>query len=990
MRHGHTTSLVFIFFFFFLHLVFSELSPNQRTTMNQLYGLLPNSTAQFSPPSSWNVTKDPNPCSWKGVTCTSNNSSITNLSLPFFSISSSDFLVLLSQIDTLEAVDLSNNYLSSIPDGFMTGCGKITGLKLLNISRNKLSGPLPTFNGFAKFQSLDLSHNSLGGSIDLQLDGLVGLKSLNLGFNQFNGSVPTKLGKSMVLEELGLSSNHFDGKFPESIANYSKLTAIDLSVNSISGSIPDRFRELLNLQFLILSSNQLSGGIPPFHSTIQNLSRFAANQNFFSGVIPVGMTKYLKNLDLSYNNLHGSIPGDLLSQSNLQSVDLSYNSLSGSIPANMSSTLVRLRLGNNQLKGTIPSSSFGSLQTLTYLELDNNSLSGSIPPELSLCKNLALLNLANNHLTGVLPVQLGVLSKLQELKLQANKLFGEIPIQITKLHALQKLNISWNSLNGLIPSSISSLQSLTNLDLRGNNLSGSIPASIGNLNFLVELQLGNNNLSGSIPASIGNLNFLVELQLGNNKLNGIQLMPLTLQIALNLSSNLFEGPIPGTISKLIGLDVLDLSNNKFSGQIPDFLVQMTSLKQLVLSNNLLSGVIPKFLPFVTVDVSGNNGLINTTNSNSPSLSPKQRKTMDVGVLSFAAGSALGFVLVTIIVVLISRRGNGGLDILAFVDMLMGFERFLIQFYSVKGHWITDNSIHKSKLNLSKAMEAVSKPVNMMLKSEFCTYYKAVMPCGKSYCIKKINWSCKAFQLLNPERFVQELMVLGKLSNSNIMIPLAYTLTARSAYVVYENPQHGTLFDLLHTSCDNVLKWEERYSIAVGVARGLAFLHGCSTSTGPIILLHLSTKSVLMESLSKPLIGDFDLGKVIKPSKTMGTISAVAGSVGYIPPEYAYTMRVTPSGNVYSFGIVMLELLTGRPAISGGTNLAELAMTQTQSIQHDKWEEILDCRLLSDASSGVRDQMLLLLRIALGCIAVSPDERPNAESLLDMLLSVATI
>ncbi|KAF5955180.1 hypothetical protein HYC85_008036 [Camellia sinensis] len=696
MRNGHTTSLLlfffFFFFFFFLQLVFSELSPNQRTTMNQLYGLLlPNS--QFSPPSPWNVTKDPNPCSWKGVTCTSNNSAITNLSLPFFSITSSDFLVSLCQIDTLEAVDLSNNHLSSIPDGFMTGCGKITGLKQLNISRSKLSGPLPTFNGFAKLESLDLSHNSLGGSIDLQLDGMVGLKSLNLGFNQFIGSVPINLGKSMVLEELGLSSNRFEGKFPEAIANYSHLTAIDLSLN-------------------------------------------------------------------------GSIPGDLLSQSNLLSLDLSYNSLSGSIPANMSPTLVRLRLGNNQLNGTIPSSSFGSLQTLTYLELDNNSLSGPIPPELSSCKNLALLNLANNHLTGVLPVQLGVLSKLQELKLQFNNLFGEIPIQITQLQTLQKLNISWNSLYGSIPPSISSLQALTNLDLRCNNLSGSIPVSIGNLNFLIELQLGNNKLSGTIP-----------------------LMPLTLQIALNLSSNLFEGPIPRTISKLIGLDVLDLSNNKFSGQIPDFLVEMTSLTQLVLSNNLLSGVIPKFLLFVTVD-----------------------------------------------------------------------------FYSVKGHCITDNSIHKSKLNLSNAMEAVSKPVNMMLKSEFCTYYKAVMPCGMSYCIKKLNWSCKAFQLLNPERFVQELMVL----------------------------------------------------------------------------------------------------------------------------EYAYTMRVTPSGNVYSFGIVMLELLTGRPAISEGTELAKWVLTQTQLIHHNKWKEILDCRLLSDASRGVHDQMLSVLRIALGCIALSPDERPNAESLLDLLLDVTTI
>lgn len=920
--------------------------------MNRLYGLLPNSTAQFSPPSPWNVAKDPNPCSWKGVTCTSNNSFITNLSLPFFSISSSDFLVLLCQIDTLEAVDLSNNHLSSIPDGFMTGCGKITGLKLLNISGNKLSGRLPTFTGFAKLESLDLSHNSLGGRIDLQLDGLVSLKSLNLGFNQFIGSVPINLGKSMVLEELGLSANHFEGTIPEAIANYSNLTAIDLSVNNISGSIPSRFSVLFNLQLLILSSNQLSGGIPQFLSTIQHLWRFAANQNSFSGVIPLGITKYLKNLDLSYNSLNGSIPGDLLSQSNLQSVDLSYNSLSGSIPANMSPTLVRLRLGNNQLNGTIPFSSFGRLQTLTYLELDNNSLSGSIPPQLSSCKNLALLNLANNHLTGVLPVQLGVLSKLQELKLQANKLFGEIPVQITQLQTLQKLNISWNLLNGSIPSSISSLQALTNLDLRCNNLSGSIPASIGNLNFLMELQLGNNKLNGTIP-----------------------LMPQALQIALNLSSNLFEGPIPGTISKLTGLEVLDLSNNKFSGQIPDFLVKMTSLTQLVLSYNLLSGVIPKFLPFVTLDVTGNSGLINNTNSNSTSLSPKKR-TVAVGiVVAVAVASVFAVGTVTIIAMSISRRFYRIND-----EQIQSQEDFP-QPQVIKGNLLTANGIHRSNIDFNKAMEAVTDPSNIFLKTRFSIYYKTIMPSGISYFVKKLNWSDKIFQLGSHEKFGEELGVLGKLNNSNVMTPLAYVLTVDSAYLFYEFAQKGTLFDVLHGSLGEALDWPSRYSIAIGVAQGLAFLHGYTS--GPVLLLDLSTKSILLKSLKEPQVGDIELCKVIDPTKSTGSLSAVAGSVGYIPPEYAYTMRVTMAGNVYSFGVILLELLTGKPAVSQGTELAKWVLSN--SVKHDKLDSILDFSV-SRTSLAVRNQMLAVLKVAIACVSISPQARPKSKSILRMLLN----
>ncbi|KAF7115180.1 hypothetical protein RHSIM_RhsimUnG0063000 [Rhododendron simsii] len=469
-RYAHTTSLLLLICVIF-HLVVSEIPSDQRNTMINLYNLLQNNTSQ--PPLPWNINRDP--CSWKGVTCNSDNSSITRFSIQSFSLSNLDFLPVLCQINSLESIDLSDNHLSYIPSGFMTGCGNFRGLKELNFSRNRLSGSLPNFDGFLKLESLDLSHNSLSETISLQMDGLVSLKILNLGNNQFSGFVPTHLGKSMILERLGLNSNHFVGKIPEEIANYSNLTSIYLSSNDLSGSIPDRFRELLNLQVLFLSSNSLSGGIPQFLSCIKTLRRFAANQNSFSGVIPTGITTFLRNIDLSYNQLNGSIPSDLLSEPNLRTVDLSDNSLEGSVPENISSSLVRLRLGNNRLNGTIPSSSFGSLQNLTYLELDNNSLGGPIPPELGFCNSLALLNLAMNQLTGLLPVELGNLSHLQELKLQANNLDGVIPEALSQLTRLEVLDISNNSFTGRIPDSLVFMGNLTKLVLSNNLLSRSIP-----------------------------------------------------------------------------------------------------------------------------------------------------------------------------------------------------------------------------------------------------------------------------------------------------------------------------------------------------------------------------------------------------------------------------------------------------------------------------------------------------------------------------------
>ncbi|KAG7944017.1 hypothetical protein I3843_15G076100 [Carya illinoinensis] len=907
----------FFFMFLFCPLVFSELPSNQRNAMIELSKLL-NITDL-----SWSISKDP--CSWNGVTCSSGNSSITKISLSRFSLSSSDFLPRLCQIDSLRSIDVSNNALTLIPEGFIKDCGKIVGLELLNISGNRLVGPLPTFQGFVWLRFLDLSFNSLNGSINLQLDGLIALKSLNLKANHFNGSIPTNLGKAMDLEQLELSANAFEGRIPDQIMRYQNLTLIDLGDNNLSGPVPDRIEDLSKLEILILSSNNLTGQIPAAISNIKTLSRFAANQNHFE--------------DLSYNKLSGSIPTDMLSPSNLQSVDLSYNLLEGLIPLNISPSLVRLRLGSNSLDGPIPSSVFGKLEKLMYLELDNNNLTGLIPPDLGSCLSLALLNLAGNNLTGTLPGQLGNLSRLQVMKLQSNRLVGEIPVEIARLQKLSTLNVSWNLLNGSIPSSISSLRNLVNMNLQGNNLSGSIPYDISRLNSLLELQLGGNQLTGKIPV-----------------------MPATLQIALNLSSNLLVGPIPDSFRRLTGLEVLDLSNNRLTGEIPTFLTEMRSLTRLLLSNNQLSGIIPKFPSWLTLEARGNEHLINTTTSNTSPKSAKKGKSVATAFLIGFAAALFAVGLVTGLAISISRRYYRVND-----EQPQSAEDIPPP-QVIQGNLLTANGIHRSNINFTKAMEAVAYSKNIMLKTKFSTYYKAIMPSGSSYFVKRINLSDKIFQFGSHDKFWRELEVLGKLSNSNVMTPLAYVLS-------------GTLFDVLHGSLENALDWASRYSIAVGVAQGLSFLQGCTS--GPILLLDLSSRNIMLKSLKEPQIGDIELCKVIDPSKSTGSLSMVAGSVGYIPPEYAYTMRVTVAGNVYSFGVILLELLTGKPAVSEGTELAKWALSN--SIRQDKWDHILDPNI-SRTSLATRSQMLQVLKVALGCVNVSPEARPKMKNVLRMLLN----
>ncbi|GFP81308.1 probable leucine-rich repeat receptor-like protein kinase at5g63930 [Phtheirospermum japonicum] len=761
-------------------------------------------------------------------------------------------------------------------------------------------------------------------------------------------------GTSFVWNNVAKESNpcSWKGEIPvEIITRYTNLSLIDLSVNQLTGPIPEEFGGLTKLQTLVLSINNLTGEIPMSISEITTLVRFAANQNNFNGPIPSGITSYLGFLDLSFNKLTGMIPDDLLARRNLQYVDLSYNELTGPIPTNISDRLFRLRLGSNSLNGSIPAGPFGNLANLMYLELDNNSFTGPIPFELGNCRRLALLNLAQNGFSGRLPRILGNLTNLQVLNLQMNDFVGEIPIEITSLIKLQKLNISWNHLNGLLPSSISSLANLTNLDLQGNNLSGPIPDSIGSLSNLIELELGRNRLSGPIPA-----------------------MPSKLQIALNLSHNLFNGPIPATLSRLTGLEVLDLSNNGFSGPVPDFLTGLDTLTHLVLTNNNLSGVIPSFKDYVLLETNGNN-LVQPT-PNPPSATRGKRNLVNSDVIVAVSCAVVAVGLLVMLAMFVSRRYNR-VD-----DETLHSEEETLTPQVIHGNLLTPNSIHRSHIDFGQAMKLVTDNANIASKTRFSTYYKAIMPTGANYFVKKLNWSDKILQLGSHERFGRELQVLGKLCNSNVMIPLAYVLTVDSAYLFYEFAPEGTLFEALHHETEgSKLDWASRYSVAIGVSQGLAFLHDCNA--GPILLLDLSSKSVMLKSLNEPQVGDIELCKVIDPSKSIGSLSTVAGSVGYVPPEYAYTMRVTAAGNVYSFGVVLLELLTGKPAVSKGTELAKWVLSN--STEQNEWDKILDFSV-SKASAAVRSQMLAVLKVALACVDVSPETRPKMKSVLRMLLN----
>ncbi|CAA6660395.1 unnamed protein product [Spirodela intermedia] len=914
-------------FLLFVALFFLAPGPSSSALDSTQRPVMANLSLAFRP-SSWSASSTSDPCDWKGVTCSvESQRKVTHLSLSGLGQSDSKSLRLICELHSLESLNLAGNSFTNITDDFIRDCGKLPGLKVLNFSRNIISGSLPNFREFRALEILDFSYNLLKGSVSSK--GLGKLRSLNLSFNGLSDFGSNESVGSLSLKELSLSNNKLGGNILSRILIHKNLSFLDLSSNNLTGPVPRSIADLSKLEALLLSYNSLTGEVPQALSTLKNLRRFVAafNQRWTSASI-------------------GSTPsrGPTLSQ-NLESVDLSSNSLQGSIPGNISGRLFRLWLGENRLAGEIPPA-VGNLSRLAYLDLGDNKLEGNIPSQLGNLHNLTQLKLSGNKLEGSIPRELGNLRNLVVLELQRNQIQGEIPDEIFHLKNLLILNLSWNSLSGAIPSSIIALSNLSILNLEGNQLNGSIPGDIGTVQTLKELRLGSNRLSGDIPK-----------------------MPIGLSISLNLSRNIFRGLIPEALGDLSQLEVLDLSHNEFSGEVPSSLVQMRSLTLLVLSYNQLSGRLPQFSRFVSVDISGNQGLLNGT------ISIKGKsKALNIIIIIFSA------VVAFLVCCFVSATA-----------LFVGLRRFRrvenrdlppagVLTEVIDSCLLGEGGERRSHIDFAKAMEEVANPRNLLRKNRFSTEFKVSMPGGACYCVKKLDRNGKIFQIDDLGRFSQEMAALGKLRNSCVTVPLAYAVTVDSAFLFYEESHKGALFDFLHGVARGSLGWPSRYIIALGVARGMTFLHGCSQS---VLLLDLSTKTILLKTSGEPQIAEIELHQVIGASKSMGSVSTLAGSVGYVPPEYAYTMRVTAAGNVYSFGVVLLELLTGRPPVAKRFELVKWAMGR--SSWPSEWERILD-QSVSGESSAVRSQMLSVLKIALSCVNYAAKERPSARHLLRMLFN----
>ncbi|OVA19385.1 Protein kinase domain [Macleaya cordata] len=819
-------------------------------------------------------------------------------------------------------------------------------------------------------EKLDLSHREIQGNATL-ISELKALKWLDLSYNNFQGPIPPAFGNLTELQFLDLSLNNFGSSIPPELGKLKNLRSLNLSNNDLVSKIPDELQNLEKLQGLQISGNKLNGSIPSWIGNFTNLRVFAAYENELSGKIPnnLGSVSNLQLLNLHSNQLEGPIPESIFSSGKLEVLVLTMNKLIGNLPVSVGNCkgLSNLRIGNNRLIGSIPSS-IGNISSLTYFEADYNHLSGEVVREFARCSNLTLLNLASNGFTGTIPSELGELTNLQELILSGNSLIGDIPKSLLRCKNLSKLDLSNNRFNGTIPKELCSTPRLQFLLLSQNSLRGEIPHEIGNCVKLLELQMGNNYLTGNIPPEIGQIK--------------------NLQIALNLSFNHLHGSLPSELGKLDKLVSLDISNNQLSGNIPSTLKGMLSLIEVNFSNNLLTGQVPIFGPFQkspNSSFSGNKGLcgdplgISCASSFGSDRIYHHRVSYKIILAVIGSGLAV-FITVTVVVLLFMMREK---QEKAAKAEGTPEEKTADPALIIAGNVFVENL--KQAIDFDAVVKATLKESNKLNCGTFSSTYKAVMPSGLILSVKRLN-SIDRTVINHQNKMIRELERLGKLCHDHLMRPVGFVIYEDVALLLHNYLPNGTLAQRLHDSTTKAEfdpDWPTRLSIAIGVAEGLAFLHNVA-----IVHLDISTGNILLDSNFKPLLGEIEISKLLDPSRGTASISAVAGSFGYIPPEYAYTMQVTAPGNVYSYGVVLLEILTTRLPVdeSFGEGLDLVKWVHTAPARGDTPEQILDARL-STVSFAWRKQMLAVLKVALLCTDTTPAKRPKMKKVVELLQEV---
>ncbi|KAL4348814.1 hypothetical protein GQ457_17G026530 [Hibiscus cannabinus] len=827
--------------------------------------------------------------------------------------------------------------------------------------------------------ALLLSSLKLTGDLSPHIANLTFLRVMDLRNNNFRGPIHREFTRLHRLEELRLPNNSFQGELPRNLSSCSNLNVIDLSGNALGGEIHAELGSLSRLQTLYLPINNFIGTIPPSLGNLSSLQYLSLARNHLEGNIPteLGQLSSLKFLQLSSNNLSGTVPKQLFNISSIYLFAIADNQLQGQIPPYIGLSLPNLKeinLSLNKFSGPIPTSIVNS-SGLTALEMAFNSLSGPIPKNLGSLKNLQALNFGVNLLESYNDLSfltsLTNCTNLNYLRLSLNNLqaFCQVPLVISL-----QMRIDRNHISGTIPEEIGNLVGLQFLALHremphslgnmtqvikllvdDNQLGGEIPASLGNCSRLEVLDVSSNCLKGNIPKeAVGQWSFSRALYFASNRLTGT--LPPEIGNCKNLntldvSNNTLHGEIPSSLENCVMLESIGLQDNSFEGAIPSSFQKLKSMQVLDLANNNLSGQIPEFLgelPLLTGKVP-----IKGVFENVSEFSVDDNSELCGGIKPLGLPDCPTEIAK-------KRKSFPHRAVIATVPKVGSIQH--------SQHTPLDKK--HPKLSYAELLHATDNfsPANLIGKGRYGSVYKGILSGDDqtTIAVKVLD-----LQQRGADRtFKAECEALRKLRHRN----LVKVITSCSSIDYQGNDFKALVFELMPNG--SLETW----------------LHPSSTELHSSPSLNLIQRLNIANLTSR--ISDFGLTRFLSETTKESSSMGVRGTMGYIPPEYGMGMEISTHGDVYSYGIVLMELFTGkRPTdgmFTGDLSLREYvktAMPDHVAEIVETWLNFEDEAAINQIGQSSRSIGNIwkclgsVLSIGLSCSADSPSERMNIKDVL---------